>query len=367
MRLLLINPWEAEVFPPPAIGYLQAAAKRVPDCEVTALDLFAALKQPDDWDIVAVTFHSFSVKYAEAIRKSFWRSWLVCGGHHPSALPEQLLGVGYNQVVVGEGENAIKDIICGDTNRIIQGRPVKVGDILLPDYTGLQYDGTMGLPIISSRGCPFGCKFCASSNFWQRKWKMRTAEQVLAEVFASGVRQFMFEDDNFTLNRQRVLDICSGLRGHGFAWQCASRAETLCDDELCHVLHAAGCHTVWLGVESLSQDSLDRCGKQTTVGAMLQGIATAERHGLATMSQFIVGLPDDTQRDVDITCQHIRQSKIRRRGANVLWVLPHTEAYRRAKAQGFSDDVYLATGAPFYTYEQNMNTLQMWTNQINTA
>jgi radical SAM superfamily enzyme YgiQ (UPF0313 family) len=367
MRVLLINPWQAECFPPPALGYLQAVLKTVPEVTVKAADLYVALQQEDDWDIVAVTFHSFSVKYATGIRKSFKNGRLICGGHHVSAMPDQLLAAGYDQVVVGEGENAIIDIIKGNTNNIIQGAPVTLDGLPFPDYTGLQYDGTLGVPVISSRGCPYDCTFCASSDFWHRRWKMRSADDVCAEVAHHGSREFMFEDDNFTLNRQRALDVCAALAGRGLSWQCASRAETLVDDELCHALQAAGCHTVWLGVESLSQDTLDRCRKNTTVGKMLQGIATAERHGLQTMCQFIVGLPEDAQRDIDATVRNIRQSKIRRRGANILWVLPRTEAYNRAKLHGFDDATYLQSGAPFYTYEQSLLTLQQWTNQINTA
>jgi radical SAM superfamily enzyme YgiQ (UPF0313 family) len=268
-------------------------------------------------------------------------------------MPEQMLAAGYDQVVIGEGENAIKDIINGNANSIIQGEPVSFDALPFPDYAGLHYDGTMGRPVISSRGCPYDCTFCASSNFWHRRYKMRTADDVLAEVAQLSDSQFMFEDDNFTLNRQRVFDICAGLKGRGLRWQCASRAETLTDDELCHVLRAAGCHTVWLGVESLSQDTLDRCRKNTTVGKMLAGIATAARHGLQTMSQFIVGLPEDTQRDIDATVRNIRQSRIGRRGANMLWVLPQTEAYNRAKLHGFDDATYLREGAPYYTFEHD--------------
>jgi len=151
-----------------------------------------------------------------------------------------------------------------------------------------------------------------------------------------------------------------------FSWQCASRAEAL-DEELCRALALAGCRTVWLGVESLSQASLDRCNKNTTVELMLQGIATAESVGIETMSQFIVGLPDDTLQDITATVAAIRRSSIRRRGTNILWVLPHTLAYARAKQHGFSDEHYLLYGAPFYCYEQDMNTLNYWSHLINTA
>ena len=369
MRLLLINPWAGEVFPTPAIGYLQAAIKHArPDVEVTAADMKVAMSllEHNTYDLVGVTYHSFSVKHAQYIRSKV-KGRLICGGHHPSALPQQMLDIGYDQVVVGEGENAILNVITGDKSPIINGYSdlyyVNVDDIPFPDYTGLSWSGAMGMPIISSRGCTSVCSFCASSAFWGRRWKMRSAESVLAEI--KGLKTFMFEDDNFTVNKKRALEICQGIEGA--KWQCNSRAETLVDEELCRALKDAGCETVWCGIESLSQDSLDRCGKHTTVEKMLKGIETADRVGLNVMAQFIVGLPDDTEKDIELTVANIKRSKIKRRGVQKIWIVPNTVAYDRARAKGFKDETFLQSGAPIYTYEMSMATLDRWYKMIERA
>jgi len=362
MRVLLINPWKGECFPPPSIGYLQAVGKNY--AEITARDYSEAMLLRDDFDLVGVTFHSFSVKYAKSIRDKF-KGRLICGGHHPTALPEQMLSIGYDQVVIGEGENAFIDILKGNKNKIIHGKETDIETLPFPDYTGLKGERIMGMPVISSRGCPFKCSFCASADFWKRKWRMRTPENVVSEIKSIG-KEFMFEDDNFTLKKDRAINICEKL-GTGYKWQCASRAESLQDAELCRALAKAGCHTVWLGIETLSQESLDRCNKATTVEKMLNGIATAESNGLNTMSQFIVGLPDETEKDILETVRNIKRSRIRRKGLQILWILPNTEIHKRAKVKGFNDNVYLSTGAPLYTYEQNLQTLNRWSNLIRTA
>ncbi len=358
MRVLLINPWDGEVFPTPAIGYLQATL-RANGVDVTAVDLSGAFKE--QYDLVAVTFHSFSVKYARQIRE-YYKGHLICGGHHPSALPEQMISIGYDQVIIGEGEKAIMEIINGNTSKIIKGDLSDINTVPFPDYTGLDFSGDMGIPIISSRGCPFRCNFCASTHFWDHKYRARSADNVLNEIslrLSQGFKSWMFEDDNFTANRSRAADICSGISEMGkYEWQCASRAESL-DDELCLSLKKAGCNTVWLGIESLSQESLDRCNKNTTVEKMIQGIKTAQKFGISTRNQFIVGLPGDTQKNVDETITNLRKNNISA-GSNILWILPCTEAYVKAKQKGFSDEVYLQTGAPFYTYEQSFETLKYW-------
>ena len=114
MKILLINPWGGEVFPPPSIGYLQSAIKdKLPKEQVVSRDLPQALEllNREEFDLVGVTFHSFSVRYARQIRDKVKRGRLICGGHHPSSsLGYQLTNIGY-EVIKGEGENEIIKIL----------------------------------------------------------------------------------------------------------------------------------------------------------------------------------------------------------------------------------------------------------------
>ncbi|MCJ7447906.1 MAG: B12-binding domain-containing radical SAM protein [Bacteroidales bacterium] len=374
MKVLLINPWESNSLPPPSIGYLQAALKHW-KVDVVAKNLPEAMIDTNDYDLVGVSFHSFSVKYARQIRDKF-KGKLICGGHHPSALPEQMLSIGYDQVVVGEGENAIINIIQGNNNKVIYSKDCEhkyfygINEIPIPDYTGLKYTGfsgdvPYGINIITSRGCPFSCNFCASSDFWKRKYTTRSSENVLNEInqrITEGFKTWIFEDDNFTANKKRVFEICSQLDGK-LPWLTIGRAESL-DEELCRELRRAGCYKIFLGIESLSQEVLDRCGKNTTVEKMMKGIEIAENAGIETISQFMVGLPGDTIKNIEETNYNLKRSKIKTMVVRILWILPNTEIHRKAKEHGFNDNIYLESGVPFYTYEQSMETLNQWTNLI---
>jgi anaerobic magnesium-protoporphyrin IX monomethyl ester cyclase len=372
MKVLLINPWIPDVLPPPSIGYLQAALKNI-GIDVVAKDLKQALQDNEKYDLVGVSFHSFSVKYAKAIRNKF-KGHLICGGHHPSAMPDQMLKIGYDQVVVGEGENALIDIMNGNTNQVIYSKDCKgkyfktINDFPIPDYSGLNFSGELGINIISSRGCPFACSFCASTDFWHNKYFMRSAESVLNEIKTrknEGFKSWVFEDDYFTANKKRVFKICSQLDGQ-LTWWCQGRAESL-DEEMCQELYRAGCRKIILGIESFSQATLDRNNKNTTVVKMIRGIEIAERIGLKTFCLFLVGLPGDTERDINQTIYWLKKVKISQRGFNIAWVLPGTDIYKKAKEYGLNDNVYLEDGAPFYTYEHNMSTLNNWVYQMNNA
>jgi len=365
MKVLLIDPWDKDQLPPPSLGYLQAALKHW-KVDVEAKNI--ADVYSDDYDLIGVTFHSFSVKFARQIRDRF-KGKLICGGHHSSALPEQMLSIGYDQVVIGEGENAIIDIIQGNNSKIVTNCEHKyfnaINDIPFPDYKGFNFNSPHGIAIISSRGCPFNCNFCGSSNFWGHKYKSRSVDNVILEIEkikSEGYNTWIFYDDNFTANKKRVFEICSYLDGK-FIWECVGRAESL-DDELCKELYRAGCRRIHLGIESLSQDALDRMNKNTTVDKMMKGIEVAENNGINTFSLFLVGLPGDTYKNIEETRQNRLRSRVTQYGSNIAWVLPGTSIHQKAKERGFNNEVYLQSGVPFYTYEQSIETLTAWSKMI---
>lgn len=363
LKILLINPFPIDQLPPPAIGYLQAVLKKL-NIDVTACNLEDAYLLKDDFDIVGVSFNTFSMNQAISIRNHF-KGHLICGGHHSSALPDQMLSIGYDQVVIGEGEQSIVEIIKGNKDQIIKAERVDINELPFPDYSGLKFTGfPHGIPIISSRGCPFSCVFCGSSSFWGHKYKKRSADNVLTEIEqrkSEGYKTWIFYDDNFLVDKYRVSEICQGLDGT-YIWETVARAENL-NDEICKELYRAGCRKVHLGIESLSQDALDRMGKHTTVERMLRGIEAAESNNLSTMSLFLVGMPGDTYEDIKITRRERLKSKITQYGSNIVWILPNTEIYKKAKEYGFSDDSYF-TGVPYFTYEHSLKELQQWAAEI---
>lgn len=355
------------MFPNPGIAYIKSATKAFFKDEVNILceDYKGEIKE--GFDLVAVSFHSFSVKTAIRIRDNV-KCKLICGGHHPSALPEQMIEIGYDQVVIGEGENIFIDIILGNEDKIVQSgnEYFNINTYPFPDYTGLNWDKNWGVPIISSRGCVFQCNFCASQRFWNKKWYSRNPDNVIEELkktIQEGHKTWIFEDDNFTLNKERAINICKEIKkltNGTLDWQCVSRAESLVDDELCIALKDAGCYKVWLGIESLSQDSLDRCNKNTTVEKMCIGMQTANKHDLKTVCQFILGLPGDTEDNIKESSSNIKKYRLEGIATNFAWILPKTKIWEEAKKRGFNDEAYLEGGDLTYNYERSIDELIEW-------
>lgn len=378
--VLLIHPCNPDIFPPPAIGYLRAAISDIADVRSAYLGADLGLGNPQ---FIGISLHSFAVPQMQTmlprLRAQYPGAHIVAGGHHATALPQETLDLGFDQVITGQGETALRNVILDGVRDKIYSAPC-LTKITVPDYTGLD-TGTWAMPmgqpgrgigILSSVGCPFKCSFCASTNFWKGQWRPMTPLETRASLEDQIVRYnlngWMFEDDNFTLVPERAMQICELIKespvtkNGGLPWHAASRAESLCSEPLCKAMRTAGCTHVWLGIESLCQSTLDRCRKGTTVEAMINGIGTAKRSGLTPVCQFIVGLPGETEASMSRTIDAARTMNIRA-AVNKAWVLPGTDIHTQAIKHGFTNSQYLQ-GVPFYEYEWPAGTLDRWSNTL---
>lgn len=160
------------------------------------------------------------------------------------------------------------------------------------------------LPMLSSRGCPFGCSYCPYPVGQGLKWRYRSPDNVVDEmehlVREFGVQHILFRDPMFSAQQKRVVAICEeilrrGLRVH---WKCETRIDCL-DAETIEVMARAGCVGVNFGVESTDpeiQKGVHR--KPITVDEFVQTVALCRRHGIATFAFFVIGLPGDTVRTI---------------------------------------------------------------------
>ncbi|MFQ6052321.1 MAG: B12-binding domain-containing radical SAM protein [Candidatus Hydrothermarchaeota archaeon] len=123
--------------------------------------------------------------------------------------------------------------------------------------------------VVSSRGCPFSCSFCATPKISGRKWRARSPRNVVDEMQEIqkkfGFDRISFVDDNFTLNPSRVMEICEEIKNRGLEifWGCESRVDTIVKNPpMVKKMSETGCTIVLIGVESASQKVLDDYGKK---------------------------------------------------------------------------------------------------------
>ncbi len=302
---------------------------------------------------------------------------VLVGGHHSTALPERTLNEfpSFDAVVVGEGEETLLEICQkmvfkdvkgvvyrGEDGNIIRNahRPLikDLDSLPFPDRSyfnlhkkrklhfsrGLSEDSFMITDVYSSRGCPNICTFCAV-NFAHStegiKYRMRSVENVLMEVRECkekyGFNHISFMDDTLTINKQRVIQMCEGLKKIGLkSWNCCARVNTV-DKEMLKALVDAGCRKISFGVESGSDKVLKQMKKGITVDQVRRAFAMSRELGLdiAEGTFMVGGAIDETPEDVDLTIKLIKEIKPDYISASVLVPFPGTEAHKQMAEKGY--------------------------------
>ncbi|MDI6756631.1 MAG: radical SAM protein, partial [Endomicrobiia bacterium] len=280
---------------------------------------------------------------AAAIKSSLPKTYVVFGGAHPSALPDEAIKErDLDFVITGEAENTFPELcirlregdispgaLSGVKNLFFKGNsgpehtaaagflsdkeldalPFPAFDKMdLKGYFaasqthGLFRKGKRVLPLMSSRGCPNECAFCC--RMMGRKMRYRSVESVIAEieflVGKYGVDEIYFEDDNFTLNRSRALDILSRLEAFcpkiNIKFANGIRADCV-DAELLRAMKRAGVYSVSFGIESGSPSTLSKMKKNLDLAQSRKNVLLAKSMGFYVGSNCIIGYPGETAQD----------------------------------------------------------------------
>ena len=276
--------------------------------------------------------------------KGKWNGKIVVGGPQttvaPATIPEFV-----DYVVQGEGEQAILDIVEGRVTTRNVHYPVieNLDDLPMPawDYfVHLPYDWSVDWfekkPVFTmntSRGCPFGCTFCSVGSIWGRQYTYFSASRLVSEieylVKHYRVKGIYFREDNFTLNRKRLLEFCNLLlkKNLNIAWACETRVNTI-DKETINLMYRSGARAFYFGVESGSQKILDFLNKGINVDQIKNAFALCRETGIRTAASVIVGVPSETEEDVIKTEMLLKEIKPTVTWYNVFVGIPNSELYR---------------------------------------
>lgn len=160
------------------------------------------------------------------------------------------------------------------------------------------------LPMLTSRGCPFGCNYCPYPVGQGLPWRYRSPQNVVDEiehlVKDLGIQYILFRDPMFSLRKDRVMEICKEItrRGLVFKWKCETRPDCLMEETI-RAMAAAGCDGINFGVESAEVAIQKNVGrKPISREKIIEMTAICRKHGIKTFCFFIIGLPGDTVQTV---------------------------------------------------------------------
>lgn len=372
--------------PPLGLLYVASAIKQEGHHEVRVLDatlpglgqdrLEAYFKEMG-FEVLGVTVTSFTLLDALEVIHRFKkvnpRGKVIAGGPHVAIYPRETVGLGVVDVAVKrEGEPVINDILDRLTEpatlREVKGICFKHnGEIVdtgeapyienldslpIPDRTFLPYKEYYSLlgcdaystTIFTSRGCPFRCAFCDRPAMG-KKFRCHGPDFVLQEIrhcLDLGIREFLFYDDTFTVNRKRVLDICKKIVDLDLEifWDIRARVDTV-DEEVLRALKKAGCRAVHYGVESGSERILERLNKGITLSRVKEIFQLTRTIGMDTLAYFMIGNPGETMVDIKASLDLALALKPDLLHLTIFTPFPATQLYREALDCGvISRDVW---------------------------
>ncbi len=314
------------------------------DAEVSLTDENAT---PIDWeqpaDLVGITSTTLTAVRAYQIADEFRARGVqvVLGGMHPTALPQEALSHA-DAVVVGEAEEVWSQVVADA--RVRRLRPL---------YRAERFPSLAGLPLprrdlfrreayfipdtlYTTRGCPYGCTFCAVTTFFGGTYRQRPSEDVLAEYEAMGKpRLVAFLDDNVAAHPGRAKRLFRALTPYKMNWLGQADLTIAHDEELLRVLAESGCKALLLGIESLSPTNLGAVGKRTNqVQKYEEAIRRIHAHGIAIFGAFLVGLDDDDAGVFERTLRFAERVRLEGAQFNIPTPYPGTPLYRAVEGEG---------------------------------
>lgn len=304
-------------------------------------------------DFIGFYIHTMSfdtaVELSAALKKHYPEIPQMCGGPHPSVMPETL-PASFDFVVVGEGEQAALDIVEGRVStRIVPGAKVKeeaMDSLPWPNLDhfwdkpynwGLKLFGHQEIaPTVSlntSRGCPFPCKFCGVQDVSGGRFRHVSAQRIFEHVMylreKYSVRGIYFREDNFTVSLRRVEEFCDLLIANNVdvKWACESRVNKL-KPEMIEKMAKSGCVGLYIGVESGSDRVLTFMQKLESRADFIEKFPILHANGIATYTTWIYGSPTETpedRRETDSLLEIIKPTTV---DAFIYLGIPKSDWYR---------------------------------------
>ncbi len=395
MKVLLVKPFIDShlVTPPIGLGYLATAIRKrheveILDClkERITANLFSIYLRRINPDVVGFQVYSFDVAQVEKILKIIKDTnpdiITLIGGPHPSSLPVDSLVSMKNAdfCFCGESEiglpllleylesnrksdlRVIPGLIWRENGEVIcnpKAMPEdldKVGfpswDLIKPqDYPRGAVQGGFAknfpvAPIITTRGCPYACTYCAGPLIFGKKVRSRSVNNIISEIellhYDFGIKEIHIVDDHFLFDINFAKDFCRQIIKKSlnltFYGVNGVRIDRI-DVELVNLMRKAGFYQLAIGIESGSDRILKLIKKGITVDMVRKNVKIIRNGGLDVIGLFIIGFPEDTISDIMKTINLACELDLKRAQFSCCQPLPGTDIYYSLKKNGKLDNL----------------------------
>ncbi|HEX7392937.1 MAG TPA: radical SAM protein [Thermoplasmata archaeon] len=402
MRVLLATPpgKTTELWPPLGLLYIASSLKSVRKDDVEVIDAFCenltkeqivervVTAKPDVFGMNCST-HTFldAAATLAMIKQRLPQTKIVMGGFHATFVAERILRAcpQVDYIVKGEAERSFPKLLDAIESRVdiagVEGisyiedgmcrssPPGRIDDLdvlpfpdrgLVPNVEYGYYHQNIKLTfgkfttVCTSRGCPYACRYCSCAAFSQRHWRSRSAENVVAELeglYRNGYECCVFVDDNFSLDKKRVLKMCDLIREKRIKmdFYCEARVDGV-SPELLRAMKRAGFNVIYYGTESACQHVLDYYNKTITKEKAARAIESAKQAGMIVVSSFIFGAPVESGEDMRGTIDFIKGARPHAIQINILDCLVGTPIWDELVSKGVPKPDDWVTNHRIYEY-----------------
>lgn len=377
---------EGEYLPFPFFLAYSVSLLRKNNINVDMID-FAALEVPEERFLKDLSQREFDILVTETSTPSFYYDMellkkisfsldvpiVLCGCHPEIYKPEFLEKYSFiDFVLFGEYEltllEFVKTLIKGDVdfssidgliwrdgnNTVIKNKPRKVFDINIlpwPYRDSLPMEKYWDLPgdiphpsaqMVASRGCPFSCNFCLwpQALFGGSTYRTRDTRDVGDEmeylIRDKGFKSIYFDDDTFNIGKKRMLELCNEIIKRGLnstPWAIMARAD-LMDKEILDMMKKAGLHAVKYGVESASQNIVNRCGKSLDLKKTHKIIKYTKSLGIKVHLTFTFGLAGETKKSIRKSIKYAVSLDPKSAQFSIITPFPGTKLFEELDREG---------------------------------
>lgn len=290
-------------------------------------------------DLVGISCLTYSANYAYEIADRFRDKGktVVLGGYHPSSLPEEAKQHA-DSVIVGEAELSwpmlLNDFEKGKIKPFYNSKPVDPQ--LIPSPKRMVRRSIITTPVQATRGCPYGCKFCAIHKVEGCIFRMRPIEKVIEEIKSIESKRLFFADSSLTVNPSYTKTLFKEMKGLNKSFSCYGNINTLAkDDELLNLAKEAGCDLWLVGFESINQETIKDIGKRTNIAKeYASGVRKVKDHDMMIMGLFMFGFDTDAPDVFDTTLNAIYEWELDKAGFAMLTPFPGTRLFDELEKEG---------------------------------
>jgi radical SAM superfamily enzyme YgiQ (UPF0313 family) len=305
---------------------------------------------------------------------------IVFGGVAPTFLWKHFLKYfpQIDFIVIGEGEyvflNLVKLIEKGNYGRLknVEGIALRQNGKIIKTKPPRPIQNLDELPIpgkyfkyqhvTSSRGCPWKCTFCGSPRFWGRKIRFHSPENFVRHIellYNKGITFFYVSDDNFTINKNRVIEICKMIldKDLKITWAAISRVNYV-DEDMLYWMRKAGCIQISYGIESGSEKIRGLLNKNVKTDQIKSAFSLTQEHGIIARAYFIYASPEESWETIQETIDLIHQIKPLICVLYILEIYPGTKLYLDFQKQfNVTDDIWLKRieGVCYFETDPNLS------------